>query len=80
MEVIQFMNMKELLSDNVGQVNLRPLIGTIVVIIVLVAAAIPVVLDVISSANLTGTTALIVGLAPVFLGLAVLVIAANLLS
>ena len=45
------------------------IIGLVVAIIVLVAVAIPVTTDVIASANLTGVTATVVGLIPLFLGL-----------
>ena len=48
--------------------------------ILLVAVAIPITNDVIASANLTGTTATVVGFIPLFLGLAGLALAASLVS
>ena len=53
------------------------IVGLIVAIIALVAVAIPVTNDVITDANLTGTTATIVEFIPVFLGLAGLAIVAG---
>ena len=55
-------------------------IGVMIAIIVIVAVALPVVSDVVSSANQTGTTATILNLLPLFLGLAALVIVAALFS
>ena len=46
----------------------------------IVAVSIPVVDQVITDANLTGTTATVVGLIPMFLGLAALVITTAILS
>lgn len=54
--------------------------NVIFAVILLVAAAIPVTQTVINSANLTGTTATVVGLIPLFLGLAGLAVAASLVS
>lgn len=48
--------------------------------ILLVGAAIPITSSVITSANLTGTTATVVGFIPLFLGLAGLALAAALVS
>lgn len=59
----------------VGQI-----IGLTIAIIVIVAVSIPVVNEVIEDANLTGTTATVVGLVPLFLGLAALVITTAILS
>jgi len=49
-------------------------IGLMVVIIIAVAAVIPVTQDLISNANLTGTTATIVGLLPLLIGIALILI------
>lgn len=49
-------------------------------VILLVAVAIPVTTSVISTANLTGTTATVVGFIPLFIGLAGLALAAALVS
>ncbi len=49
-------------------------------IILLVGAAIPITQSVIDSANLTGTTATVVGFIPLFLGLAGLALGAALVS
>lgn len=57
-----------------GQSNLSGLfIGILVATIVGVAVAIPVINDVLADANLTGTTATVVGLIPLFIGLMLLV-------
>jgi len=56
------------------------LIGILIAIIVGVAAAIPVTQDIISSANLTGTTATIVELIPLMIGLVLFVAVASLVS
>lgn len=48
--------------------------------ILLVAVAIPITTTTISSANLSGTTAVVVGFIPLFLGLAGLALAAALVS
>ncbi|MDD3906564.1 MAG: hypothetical protein PHS46_08625 [Candidatus Omnitrophica bacterium] len=54
---------------NKGAGMVSTIIGLVVAIIVLVAVAIPVTTEIIDSANLTGTTATVVGLMPLFLGL-----------
>jgi hypothetical protein len=54
---------------NKGAGMVGTIIGLVVAIIVLVAVAIPVTNQVIADANLTGTTATVVGLIPLFLGL-----------
>jgi len=59
----------------VGQV-----IGLTIAIIVIVAVSIPVVTQAIDNANLTGTTATVVGMIPMFLGLAALVITTAILA
>lgn len=53
------------------------IIGIVVAAIVGIAVGIPVIQDVISSANLTGTTALIVGFIPVMIGLMIFVATAS---
>lgn len=65
--------------DRKGQVGgavLNVIFGTIMI----VAVAIPVTQSTIDSANLTGTTATVVGFIPLFLGLAGLALAAALVS
>lgn len=62
-----------------GQLGGRILV-VIFGIILIVAVAIPITDDVIVSANLTGTTATVVGFIPLFLGLAGLALAAALVS
>lgn len=69
---------EKLLRAKKGMVNM--IVGLIVAIIALVAVAIPVTQDVITTANLTGTTATIVSFIPVFLGLAGLALVAGLVS
>jgi hypothetical protein len=65
-------------SDRSGQTNLVGLIiGITVAAIVGVAVAIPVMNDVIATANLSGTTATVVGLLPLFVGLMLLVAIAS---
>jgi len=59
----------------VGQI-----IGLTIAIIVIVAVSIPVTNEVIDEANLTGTTATVVGLIPMFLGLAALVVTTAILA
>lgn len=62
-----------------GQIGGRILVvifGTIMI----VAVAIPVTLDVIADANLSGTTATVVGFIPLFLALAGLALAAALIN
>ena len=54
--------------------------GVIFGTILLVAVAIPVTTAVIATANLTGTTATVVGFIPLFLGLAGLALSAALIS
>ena len=68
-----------MLKNKKGQIGGRILVvifGTIMI----VAVAIPVTLEVIADANLTGTTATVVGFIPLFLALAGLALAAALIS
>lgn len=53
------------------------ILGIVVAAIVAVGVGIPIINDVISSANLSGTTALIVGFIPVMLGLMIFVATAS---
>lgn len=53
------------------------IMNLIVAVVLIVAAAIPVTLDVIANASLTGTTATIVNLIPLFLGIGALVVVAR---
>ena len=63
---------------DLNQTNLAGLIlGIVIAGIMGVAVAIPVLNDVIASANLSGTTATVVGLIPLFIGLLVLVAVAS---
>lgn len=70
-----FANSKKGLSGTAGAV-----ISVVIAIVVIVAVAIPVTNDVISDQNLTGTTATLVELIPLFLGLAGLVVVAALFA
>lgn len=56
-----------------GQVT-KNFIGLMVLIVIAVAVVIPVVNDVIESANLTGTVATIVGLLPLLIAVALILI------
>lgn len=56
----------------------KQFIGIMVVIIIGVAVVIPVVEDVIDSANLTGTTATLVGLLPLFIAIALILVVVGL--
>lgn len=61
-----------------GQSNLVGLIiGLTIAAVVAIAAAIPVISDVTVSANLSGTTATVVNLIPLFIGLLLLVAIAS---
>ena len=62
-----------------GALNTSTIIGVIIAVIVLVAAGIPVVVDVVNnvSPTVSGTTATILNLLPLFLGLAALVLVAS---
>lgn len=53
------------------------LMGVVFFVIMIVAVAIPVTQSVIDSQNLTGTTATVVGLIPLFLGIAGLAVVAR---
>lgn len=68
-------NSKKGLTGTAGAV-----ISVVIAIVVIVAVAIPVTNDVISDQNLTGTTATLVDLIPLFLGLAGLVVVAALFA
>lgn len=61
-----------------GQVSIGAVIGTVILTIVIVAVAIPVTDDVITDQNLTGTTATVVNLLPLFFALAGLLAVAGL--
>ena len=63
-------------KGQVGGRIMQVIFGTILI----VAVAIPIVNDVISDANLSGTTATVVGFIPLFLGLAGLALAAALVA
>lgn len=63
---------------NKGYALVDAIIELTVAIIVIVAVGIPVTQSVIASANLTGTTATVVGLIPLFFGLLALVSVASL--
>lgn len=73
--------LKSFLKANRGQTRGTNLVGLIMGILIAaivgVAAAIPVIQDVIDSANLTGNVATIVGLIPLFIGLLLLVALAS---
>lgn len=62
-----------------GQIGGR-IMQVIFGVILVVAVAIPITNDVINSANLSGTTATVVGFIPLFLGLAGLALAAALVA
>jgi len=53
------------------------ILGIVVAAIVAIGVGIPIIQDVISSSNLTGTTALVVGFIPVMLGLMIFVATAS---
>ena len=65
-----------------AMITVNEIIGLLIVIIVIVAAAIPVVTDIIGDAtvNLSGTTLIVVELIPLFLGLAALVATAKIMT
>ncbi len=63
-------------TANKGVAMVSNLLGLVIFIIVLVAVAIPVTSAAITSANLTGTTATVVGYIPLFLGILGLVVVA----
>jgi uncharacterized protein YacL len=67
-------------KDNSGQTIVAGIIGLIVAIIVIVAVGIPITTSVIATANLTGTTATVVGFLPLFLGLTALVLTVGFLQ
>ena len=65
-----------------AMITVNEIIGLLIVIIVIVAAAIPVVLNIINDAtiNITGVTKIVVDLIPLFLGLAALVATAKIMT
>lgn len=66
----------ELLADSRAQGGsnlVRLIIGVMISVVIGVAVAIPVINDTIASSNISGTTLLIVGLIPTFIGLMLLV-------
>jgi hypothetical protein len=65
---------KELRTNPAFAPVVRTILGVVVAVIVVVAVGIPVVTSVISDAGLTGTTATIVNLIPLMLGLLAFVI------
>ena len=68
--------MERTYGTNSGMAAVSTILGVVVAVIVIVAVAIPVTMDVIANANLTGTTATIVDLIPLFFALAGLVLVA----
>lgn len=52
----------------------KQFIGIMVVILIGVGAVIPVTQDVIDSANLTGTTAMLIGMVPLFIAIAIILV------
>jgi len=66
-------------KDTCGQL-VGQIIGLTIAIIIIVAVSIPVINQIIVDSNLTGTTATVVGLIPMFLGLAALVITTAILA
>ena len=67
-------------KDNSGQSIVSGIIGLVVAIIVIVAVGIPITEQTIAAANLTGTTATVVGFLPLFLGLTALVLTVGFLQ
>ena len=65
-----------------AMITVNEIIGLLIVIIVIVAAAIPVVLNIVndSTINITGVTKIVVDLIPLFLGLAALVATAKIMT
>ena len=69
-----FSKLKALREDSRAQGNIGGLfIGIMVAAILGVAVAIPVILDVINDSGITGTTATVVDLVPLFIGLLLLI-------
>lgn len=64
-----------MMNDQKGQSLVNSAVGIMVAVIVIGAVAIPVIQDTLSSANLTGTTDLIVGYVPLALGLGLFIAA-----
>jgi uncharacterized membrane protein YkgB len=63
-------------GTNSGMAAISTILGVVVAVIVIVAVAIPVTMEVIAQSNLTGVTATIVNLIPLFFALAGLVLVA----
>ena len=65
-----------------AMITVNEVIGLLIVVIVIVAAAIPVVLEIVNDAtiNITGVTKIVVDLIPLFLGLAALVATAKIMT
>lgn len=63
-----------------GAISVKVVVAVIIAIILLVGVAIPITQDVITSANLTGLTLLIVGFIPVFIAIAGLIVVTNLMK
>lgn len=81
MKLSRMWNAAKVLSSKKGMGGTAgAVIGVTIAIVVIVAVAVPVTQNVIDSANLSGTTAVVVALIPLFLGLAGLVVAASLFS
>ncbi len=71
-------NIEKSYKANKGYALVGAIIGLVVGVIVIVAVGIPVSQSVITAANLTGTTATVVDLIPLFFGLLALVSVASL--
>jgi competence protein ComGC len=67
-------NVEKEYRENSGFTVVSGIVGLVVAIIVIVAVAIPITDQVITAANLTGTTAVVVAYIPLFLGLVALVL------
>ena len=65
-----------------AMITVNEIIGLLIVVIVIVAAAIPVVLQIINdpAINISGVTSIVVNLIPLFLGLAALVATAKVMT
>jgi hypothetical protein len=61
-------------KENSGYTIVSGIVGLVVAVIVIVAVAIPISDAVISNANLSGTTEIVVGYIPLFMGLVALVL------
>lgn len=63
-----------------GMAAVSTILGVVIAVIVIVAVAIPVVTQTVSDANLTGTTATIANLLPLFFALSGLVLVAYMVT